>query len=63
MKKLKNIHLIEPPLDTRAMFIYLHKRHAALAPKLAEALRALKADGSYDRWYSESVTRRLAPAP
>ena len=62
-QKLKNIHLIEPPLDTRAMFIYLHKRHAALAPKLAEALRALKADGSYDRWYRESVTRRLAPAP
>lgn len=52
---LKNIHAIEPPLATREMFLYLNKRHAALVPRLAAALRAIKAEGLYDRWYREKV--------
>ena len=52
---IKGVHALEPPLATREMFIYLHKRHAALAPKLAEALRAIKAEGLYDRLHREKV--------
>lgn len=60
---LKNIRLVEPPLEAREMFIYLHKKHAPLIPGLARALRSLKADGSYERYYRESVTRVLVPTP
>ena len=53
--------VLEPPLETREMFMYLHKQHAALVPRLAAALRALKEDGTYDRFYRESITLKVAP--
>ena len=31
------------------MYLYLHKKHQALVPKLTQAIRDLKADGSYNR--------------
>ncbi|MBF0268368.1 MAG: transporter substrate-binding domain-containing protein [Alphaproteobacteria bacterium] len=37
----------EPPLARVPMFIYLNRKHAALAPELARELAAMKADGSY----------------
>ncbi len=52
---LKDVRPLEPPLTTREMFIYLHKRHAELAPRLADALRALKRDGFYQRTYREKI--------
>jgi polar amino acid transport system substrate-binding protein len=52
---IMGVHALEPPLATREMFIYLHKRHAALVPRLAAALRAIKAEGLYDRLYREKV--------
>lgn len=52
---LKGVRPIEPPLATREMFIYLHKRHAQLAPRLADALRALKRDGFYQRATREKL--------
>jgi polar amino acid transport system substrate-binding protein len=45
VKKLKLQH---PPLVTREMFIYLHKKHKKLVPRLAEALKQMKQDGQYD---------------
>ena len=36
------------PLARTDMFIYLHQRHAGLVPRVAETLRQMKADGSYD---------------
>ena len=39
--------VLDPPLERRQMYIYLHTRHAPLVPKLAAALRAMKADGAY----------------
>ena len=52
---LKNIRPLEPPLASSAMYIYLNKRHAKLVPKLAEALRALKREGFYQRVYREKL--------
>lgn len=52
---IKGIYPLDPSLDKREMFIYLNKRHAALVPKLAKALRAIKAEGLYDRLYKEKV--------
>jgi polar amino acid transport system substrate-binding protein len=55
---------LSPPLAKREMFIYLHKRHAALAPRLAAALRAMKRDGFYQRVYNEKLKPyREAAAP
>ncbi len=51
----KDIHPLSPPLYRREMFIYLHHRHAALAPKIAEALRAMKREGFYERARREKL--------
>jgi polar amino acid transport system substrate-binding protein len=52
---LKGVRLLAPPLATREMFIYLHRRHTLLAPRLAEALRAMKREGFYERVYNEKL--------
>jgi polar amino acid transport system substrate-binding protein len=52
---LKNIRPLEPSLASRAMYVYLNKRHAELVPKLAEALRALKREGFYQRVYQQKL--------
>jgi polar amino acid transport system substrate-binding protein len=43
------VSVLSPSLKDVDMYLYLHKKHEALAPKLAQALRAMKADGSYQR--------------
>lgn len=44
-----DIYQLRPTLASRQMFIYLHKRHAALVPKLTRALRSMKRSGRYQR--------------
>ena len=44
-----NISMRKPALITRDMFIYLHKKHSALVPRLSQALVNMKKDGDYDR--------------
>jgi polar amino acid transport system substrate-binding protein len=46
---LKDVQALSPLLARRAMFIYLHKRHTALVPKLTAALRAMKREGVIER--------------
>ena len=46
---LTNLRALTPPLATREMYMYLNSRHADLVPRLAEALRGMKQDGSYQR--------------
>lgn len=40
---------LAPSLRDVDMYLYLHRKHEALVPKLAQALRQMKADGSYNR--------------
>lgn len=56
---LKGIRPLAPVLATREMFIYLHRRHASLAPKLADSLRAMKREGIYQRVYREKLNPYL----
>lgn len=42
-------HIIEPPFIKSPMYLYLNNRHAALVPKLSDALLQMKADGTYQR--------------
>jgi polar amino acid transport system substrate-binding protein len=46
---------LEPPLARFEMFMYLNKKHAALVPKVAQALRDMKADGSYKKIYDATL--------
>jgi len=45
--KFTEIMLIEPPLASKEMFIYLNKKHQSLIPKLSQALHDMKIDGTY----------------
>lgn len=47
--------LLLPPLVSTKMYMYLHRKHAALAEPAAAALRVMKADGSYDRIFGQSL--------
>lgn len=44
-------YAIEPPLARREMYLYLNAKHADLVAPLAKALRDMKADGSYARFF------------
>ncbi len=44
---LSHIKIQTPPLATREMFIYLHKKHISIVPKLAASLKKMKQDGRY----------------
>lgn len=44
---LKGVYLLAPPIDVRENYLYLHKKHAALAKEFAIVLRQLKADGTF----------------
>lgn len=49
------VKIHEPPLASVDMFMYVHKNHADLAPKLAKALREMKADGTYQAIYDRTL--------
>lgn len=53
--KLKDIYQLKPGLAKKEMFIYLHKRHAAIVPRLANALHSLKEEGVYQRLKREKL--------
>ncbi|MDQ7835887.1 MAG: transporter substrate-binding domain-containing protein [Humidesulfovibrio sp.] len=45
----KGMRALLPPLADPPMYIYLNKRHAVLVPRLVEALREMKRDGTIER--------------
>ncbi len=51
----EDIHIIEPPLETRAMYMYLHKKHKDLIPQLARVLKEMKQDGTYNKITRETL--------
>ena len=56
---LKNLgiqaNLLDPPLVQVKMFMYLHKKHAALAKPVAAALAAMKRDGAYQEIHDQTL--------
>lgn len=50
----RDIVSLSPPLLSRDMFLYLHKGHRTLCRPLAEALRGMKRDGTYERIVRET---------
>lgn len=51
----------QPPLASVPMYIYLNRRHAALAPRLANELRAMKAEGRPQAIMAEVFARQPPP--
>lgn len=47
------IKKVEPALTFLPIYTYLHKKHKALAPKIASALHEMKTDGSYNKLLSD----------
>lgn len=44
---LGKIHALEPPIIKREMFLYLHKKHRLLVPKVAKIFRDMKGEGTF----------------
>jgi polar amino acid transport system substrate-binding protein len=42
-----------PPMEVMPLYIYLHKSHAALVPKVAAVLKQMRADGTMHRLLGE----------
>ncbi|MCW9034518.1 MAG: transporter substrate-binding domain-containing protein [Alphaproteobacteria bacterium] len=53
MVGVENLKVHMPPLVEMKMFMYLHKKHQHLAPKVAAALKEIKADGTYQKLYDQ----------
>jgi len=49
------VQVLEPPLARTPMYIYLHKKHAALVPRVAQALVKLKRNGTYARIHDATL--------
>jgi polar amino acid transport system substrate-binding protein len=54
---LARIAPLKPSLKDVDLYLYLHKKHADLAPKLAQIIRAMKADGSYNEILANALNR------
>lgn len=54
---LKDVHLLEPPFAVTQGYPYLHKKHENLVQPLADTLKNMKTDGTYQK----IVTEVLAP--
>lgn len=46
---------MEPPLVRTKMYMYLHKKHADLVPKVSEALVKLKKNGGYQKIFDATL--------
>ncbi|WP_052078417.1 substrate-binding periplasmic protein [Spirochaeta lutea] len=57
----QGIRHLEPPLATRPMYLYLHRDYRELVQPLADALRAMKADGTYQEMVSRGYSQAGIP--
>lgn len=53
---LSTIAPISPSLKDVDMYLYLNKKHEALVPRIAKALREMKGDGTYNKIMFEVMT-------
>lgn len=53
------VRVHEPPLASVSMYMYVHKNHTALADRLAQALKDMKADGTYQDIFDRTLTPLL----
>lgn len=56
LRGLKDVEMRLPSLESRSMFIYLHKKHNNVVPELASAIFDMKKDGSYENFVRKHLT-------
>ena len=54
------VRVHEPPLLHVPMYVYLHRRHDALVPRLSTAIAGVRSDGTWQRLYDHLI-RPLEP--
>jgi polar amino acid transport system substrate-binding protein len=52
---IEDIQIHEPPLASVSLYPYVHRRNARYVLALTAALNEMKADGSFDRIYTETL--------
>ncbi len=57
--KLKNIFVLDPPLASREMFLYLNMKHQRLANEVAITIKQMKRDGTFDEIVRTSLEKYL----
>ena len=55
LDNIHDVYAVEPALETMQGYIYLHAKHTTLAEKTEAALKAMKADGSWDRLHRQTL--------
>lgn len=50
------VKIHQPSLASVDLYMYMHKNHAHLVPKMAEALRDMKTDGTYQAIFDRTLT-------
>jgi polar amino acid transport system substrate-binding protein len=55
--KIQNIRILNPPFLEGDWFMYVNKKHEALVPRLAAALKSMKEDGTYQRIFDTALKR------
>lgn len=50
---ITDVKLLDPPLASVLFYVYLHKRHKDLVPKLAVELKKMKEDGTTQKYFDE----------
>jgi len=53
---MRDTHQLKPALAVKEMFIYLHKKHKSIVPKLSKALESMKKDGSYQSMVNKHLS-------
>lgn len=56
---LEGVRLLEPPLATHHIYLYLNQKHAALAEPVAAAIRSMKQDGTHQRLLTEGMAELM----
>lgn len=56
---MSTIHILEPPLSSKKMYLYLHKSHRALVPRAATATREMKKDGVFQKIVNKTLNKYL----
>jgi polar amino acid transport system substrate-binding protein len=54
---IADVRVLEPAYVEGDWYLYLHRKHAALAPRLAEELRKMKRDGTHRKLFDSVLAR------
>lgn len=53
--RISDVKQLAPPLLVEGLYMYLNKKYQSLVPKLSQTLKNIKADGTYQLIYSQTL--------